>query len=66
MFEPDANPDYMEIIGDLMKLTDANVDFVHLNHGGPVIRERPQRSHSPCRPRYRPGTLTRPLRYRRT
>jgi len=40
MFEPDANPDYMAIIGDLMELTDANVDFVHLNHGGPVIRER--------------------------
>ena len=40
MFEPDANPDYIAIIGDLMELTDANVDFVHLNHGGPVIRER--------------------------
>jgi predicted nucleotidyltransferase len=40
MFEPDADPDYYAIIGDLMKITDANVDFVHLNRGGPVIRER--------------------------
>jgi predicted nucleotidyltransferase len=40
MFEPDANPDYLAIIGDLMELTDANVDFVHLDRGGPVIRER--------------------------
>jgi len=40
MFESDAHPDYMAIIGDLMELTDANVDFVHLNHAGPVIRER--------------------------
>jgi predicted nucleotidyltransferase len=40
MFEPDTNPDYLAIIGDLMELTDANVDFVHLNRGGPVIKER--------------------------
>ena len=40
MFEPDADPDYYAIIADLMRMTDANVDFVHLNRGGPVIRER--------------------------
>jgi predicted nucleotidyltransferase len=40
MFEPDTKPDYYAIIGDLMRMTDANVDFVHLNRGGPVIRER--------------------------
>ncbi len=40
MFEPDAEVDYWSVIGDLMDLTDANVDFVHLNRGGPVIRER--------------------------
>lgn len=40
LFKPDANPDYLEIIADLMELTGANVDFVHLNRGGPVIRER--------------------------
>jgi predicted nucleotidyltransferase len=40
MFEPDAEVDYWAIIGDLMELTGAEVDFVHLNRGGPVIRER--------------------------
>jgi predicted nucleotidyltransferase len=40
LFEPGTNPDYLAIIADLMELTGANVDFVHLNRGGPVIRER--------------------------
>jgi hypothetical protein len=30
----------LAIIGDLMNLTGTDVDFVHLNRGGPVIRER--------------------------
>ena len=41
MFEPDADPDYLAIINDLIDLTRTDaVDFVHLNRGGPVIRER--------------------------
>lgn len=40
MFEPDAEADYWSIIGDLMDLTGTDVDFVHLNRGGPVVRER--------------------------
>lgn len=40
LFEPGTEVDYLAIIGDLMDLTAANVDFVHLNRGGPVIRER--------------------------
>jgi predicted nucleotidyltransferase len=40
MFEPDADPDYYAIIGHLMDVTDTDIDFVHLNRGGPVIRER--------------------------
>jgi len=41
LFEPDADPDYLAIIGDLVDLTKVDaVDFVHLNRGGPVIRER--------------------------
>lgn len=41
LFEPDANPDYLAIIGDLTELTKVEaIDFVHLNRGGPVIRER--------------------------
>lgn len=32
--------DYPAIIGDLIELTGANVDLVHLNSGGPLIRER--------------------------
>ncbi len=40
LFEPDTEVDYIAVIRDLMDLTEANVDFVHLNRGGPVIRER--------------------------
>src|SRR5215468_4175455 len=40
MFESGTNPDYWTVIGDLMKLADANIDFVHLNRGGSLIRER--------------------------
>jgi predicted nucleotidyltransferase len=41
MFEPGTDPDYLRIINDLMDLTTIEaVDFVHLNRGGPVIRER--------------------------
>ena len=41
MFEPDADPDYLAIVTDLVDLTRIDaVDFVHLNRGGPVIRER--------------------------
>jgi predicted nucleotidyltransferase len=41
MFEPDADPDYLAVVNDLIDLTRTDtVDFVHLNRGGPVIRER--------------------------
>lgn len=40
LFEPDARADQLGVIGDLVDLTEADVDVVHLNRGGPVIRER--------------------------
>lgn len=40
MVEPGNTIDYPTIVADLTELTDANVDLVHLNRGGPVIRER--------------------------
>lgn len=41
MFEPDADVDLLAVINDLIDLTRTDaVDLVHLNRGGPVIRER--------------------------
>jgi predicted nucleotidyltransferase len=40
MLEPDADTNYLTLIADLMNLTDTDIDLVHLNNGGPVIRER--------------------------
>lgn len=40
MVEPGSTIDYPTSVGDLMDLSDANVDLVHLNRGGPVIRLR--------------------------
>lgn len=39
-FEPGSRADQLGVIGDLVDLTEADVDVVHLNRGGPVIRER--------------------------
>lgn len=40
MFESGVEVDYLAMIGDLIQLANADVDVVHLNRGGPVIRER--------------------------
>lgn len=40
LVEHDAAVDLFALIGDLEDLTRAEVDVVHLNRGGPVIRER--------------------------
>ncbi len=40
MLEPGAHLDYLAVIGDLTRLAGVDVDLVHLNRGGPVIRER--------------------------
>lgn len=41
MFEPGTDPDYLTMINELVDLTRTDMlDFVHLNRGGPVIRER--------------------------
>lgn len=40
LFEPDTDVDYPAVIGDLIELTGADVDLVHLNSGGPLVRER--------------------------
>jgi len=40
LLEPDAAIDYLPLIDDIERLTDANVDVVHLNAAGPVLRER--------------------------
>jgi predicted nucleotidyltransferase len=40
LLEPGASIDYLPLIDDIERLTDANVDVVHLNDAGPVLRER--------------------------
>jgi predicted nucleotidyltransferase len=40
LFEFDAEPDLLGLIAELGDLTGADNDVVHLNRGGPVIRER--------------------------
>jgi predicted nucleotidyltransferase len=40
LLEPGAAVDYLPLIRDLELLTDADVDVVHLNGAGPVLRER--------------------------
>lgn len=41
LFEPDAKPDTLAVMGELIDLAGTeDVDLVHLNRGGPVIRER--------------------------
>lgn len=40
LLEPDASIDYLPLIRDLERVTEANVDVVHLNEAGPVLRER--------------------------
>ena len=38
--ERGAEIDYLPLIADLERLTEANLDLVHLNPAGPVLRER--------------------------
>ena len=40
LLEPGASIDYLPLIDDIERLTGANVDVVHLNGAGPVLRER--------------------------
>src|SRR5699024_2061824 len=40
MLEPAATIDYPTVITDLTNLADTEIDLVHLNRAGPVIRER--------------------------
>jgi predicted nucleotidyltransferase len=40
LLEPGRRADYPSLIGDLMEMTDANVDLVVLNGAGSLIRER--------------------------
>lgn len=40
MLEPGATIDYPTIITDLTNLADTDIDLVHLNRAGPLIRER--------------------------
>jgi predicted nucleotidyltransferase len=40
LLEPGATVDYLPLIRDLEALTEADVDVVHLNEAGPVLRER--------------------------
>lgn len=40
LLEPGAVIDYLSLIRDLDTLTEADVDVVHLNPAGPVLRER--------------------------
>lgn len=40
LMERGAAIDHLGLIGDLDRLTEADVDVVYLNAGGPVIRER--------------------------
>jgi predicted nucleotidyltransferase len=40
LLEPKTKIDYLPLIRDLELLTEADVDVVHLNGAGPVLRER--------------------------
>jgi predicted nucleotidyltransferase len=40
LLEPNTRIDYLPLIRDLELLTEADVDIVHLNGAGPVLRER--------------------------
>lgn len=40
LVEPGAELDLIGLIDDLGRLSETDIDIVHLNHGGPVIRER--------------------------
>ena len=40
LLEPGVSIDYLPLIRDLERLTDADVDVVHLNEASPVLRER--------------------------
>jgi predicted nucleotidyltransferase len=40
LLEPNIRIDYLPLIRDLDLLTGADVDVVHLNEAGPVLRER--------------------------
>jgi predicted nucleotidyltransferase len=40
LLEPNTRIDYLPLIRDLELLTEADVDVVHLNGAGPVLRER--------------------------
>lgn len=40
LLEGGARIDYLGLIDDLQQITQANIDVVHLNPAGPVLRER--------------------------
>jgi predicted nucleotidyltransferase len=40
LLEPNTRIDYLPLIRDLDLLTGADVDVVHLNEAGPILRER--------------------------
>jgi len=40
LLERGAPIDYLALINDLERITEANIDVVHLNPAGPVLRER--------------------------
>ena len=40
LLERGADIDYLGLIDDLQRITEANIDVVHLNPAGPVLRER--------------------------
>ena len=40
LLERGAEIDYLGLIDDLQRITEANIDVVHLNPAGPVLRER--------------------------
>ena len=40
LLELGAQIDYLALIDDLERITEANIDVVHLNPAGPVLRER--------------------------
>ena len=40
LLERSATIDHLGLIGDLERVTETNVDLVHLNPAGPVLRER--------------------------
>jgi predicted nucleotidyltransferase len=40
LLERDTAIDYLRLIDDLQRITEANIDVVHLDPAGPVLRER--------------------------